>query len=56
MNMFWTTFDVSYYSFGSKEKCHQFHLDNVNLLSNNTMFLFSKRKPDVVKFFGLPKT
>ena len=47
---------IPYYSFGSKEKCHQFHLDNVTMLSNNTMFLFSKRKPELLfKLFGLPK-
>ena len=48
---------IPYYLFGSKEKCHQFHLDNVTFLLNNTNLLFSKRKPDVLLIFlGLPKT
>ena len=42
---------IPYYLFGSNEKCYQFHLDNVTLLSNNTMFLFSKKRPDMLLHF-----
>ena len=41
-----------YYLFCSKEKCCELHLDNVPLLSNNTMFCFLREDMICCYIFG----